>query len=388
MTTPSYRHGTHRLVSPEQTLAALLPHWVEFGITRCADVTRLDADLGLPVYMAIRPRGRVLQSSAGKGLTQSAAKVSALMEAVEFDVAERPDPQRFRHASHAEMLAEGLRVDALPEWIAAAGRYFGPHFRTYWVEAEDLLHGASVWVPAGAAYFFEPTPCRTNTNGLASGNHLLEATLHGLYEVIERDAVAQSVREGKLDLTRDCRVIDPASVSDPDLARVIQKIEQADSKVVLLELVCGLAIPTFWALVLNRQPFAAVSALAAGHGTHWDAPVALGRALTEAVQTRLTMIHGSRDDIVSKRVYAEQMTGQQNVQDNAAYRFFDVLQPSARLEESRYAGDFEPALEKTLSLLKCAGHERVYRVDLHCPVPAFSVVKVIVPTLQCNTKFF
>ena len=66
---PTYRAGTHRLVSPEATLARLQPHLAGFGITRLADVTRLDADLGLPVYMAIRPRGAVLQSSAGKGMT-------------------------------------------------------------------------------------------------------------------------------------------------------------------------------------------------------------------------------------------------------------------------------------------------------------------------------
>jgi hypothetical protein len=38
-----------------------------------------------------------------------------------------------------------------------------------------------------------------------------------------------------------------------------------------------------------------------------------------------------------------------------------------------------------LSLLRHAGHHRVYRVDLHCPAPEFSVVKVIVPSLRWNS---
>src|SRR5689334_7904364 len=104
---PVYRQGTHRLLPPEETLARLLPHLSAFGITRCADVTHLDADLGLPVFMAIRPRGRVLQSSAGKGFCRAAAMVSALMETVELDVAERPAPASLRWASREELLVEG-----------------------------------------------------------------------------------------------------------------------------------------------------------------------------------------------------------------------------------------------------------------------------------------
>src|SRR5262249_20377240 len=158
--------------------------------------------------------------------------------------------------TQAELLAEGRRVDALPEWVAAAGRFFSDRFRINWVEAEDLMDGETVWLPAGAAYFCEPTPCRTTTNGLSSGNHLIEATLHGLYEVIERDAVARLLDNGRLTIARSFRVIDPASVGDPFLARVIEKIEQVATKVVLLEVLSGLAIPTFWALLLNREPFA------------------------------------------------------------------------------------------------------------------------------------
>src|SRR5262249_21639866 len=123
--TPTYRSGTHRLCPPEETLARIAPRLADFGITRCADITRLDADLGMPVFAAIRPRATVLQSSAGKGLSVAAAKVSALMEAIELDVAERPQTSLLRRATKAEILAEGERADELPEWVAACGRFFG-----------------------------------------------------------------------------------------------------------------------------------------------------------------------------------------------------------------------------------------------------------------------
>lgn len=379
---PAYRRGTHRLVAPEQTLALLTPHLARFGITRCAEVTGLDADLGLPVHVAIRPRGRVLQSSAGKGMDAAASKVSALMEAVELDVAENPDPALLRRASAAELRAEGRRVDPLPEQIAAAGRYFADRYRIDWVQGEDLLSGGSVWLPAGAAFFCEPSPCRTSTNGLASGNHLVEATLHGLYELIERDAVARLVDGDRLTIERDCRVLDPRSVHDPLLSPVVEKIERAGTKPVLLQLHSGLPIPTFWAILLDRRPFADISTLTAGYGTHLDPTVALARALSEAVQSRLTMIHGSRDDVVKKPVYRGQIDAPGAVEASPAFRFFDALRPDAAADPAPYEGDLDAALDAVLSLLRAAGHERVYRVDMRCPAEGLSVVKVVAPTLR------
>lgn len=380
---PAYRAGTHRLCPPEETLARLVPRLADFGITRCADVTRLDADLGMPVFMAIRPRGRVLQSSAGKGLSVAAAKVSALMEAVELDVAERPAPGRLRRTSRTELVAAGERVDPLPEWVSAAGRFLGDRYRVDWVEADDLLNGGRVWLPAGAAFFCEPSPCRTSTNGLASGNHLLEATLHGLYEVIERDAVARLVEGEQIILAGRSQGIDPASVHDALLAPVIEKIHRTETRLVILAVTSGLAVPTYWALLLNRRPFAGVSTLNAGYGTHLDATVALARAIGEAVQSRLTMIHGSREDIVTRAAYTRQVSdAAEDPTCSRAFRFFGALTPSAAFEGAPYEGDFPAALSLLLSLLRAAGHERVYRVDLGGGAPGISVVKVIVPSLR------
>ena len=55
---------------------------------------------------------------------------------------------------------------------------------------------------------------------------------------------------------------------------------------------------------LNRRPFDRVSALSMGYGAHLDEGVALSRAVCEAVQSRLTMISGSRDDLFH-RAYDE-----------------------------------------------------------------------------------
>src|SRR5204863_515496 len=81
-TPKNFRLGTDRLVSPEETLARVAPLMPAMGITRLANVTGLDI-VGVPVVMACRPNSRSLAVTQGKGLTLSAAKASALMEAVE-----------------------------------------------------------------------------------------------------------------------------------------------------------------------------------------------------------------------------------------------------------------------------------------------------------------
>jgi ribosomal protein S12 methylthiotransferase accessory factor len=67
-----------RVRPPEQTWNAIKPRLREFGITRVGEVTGLDR-IGLPVWIAIRPNARTLSVSQGKGLDDTAARVSAAM---------------------------------------------------------------------------------------------------------------------------------------------------------------------------------------------------------------------------------------------------------------------------------------------------------------------
>ena len=68
--------GTHRAASLRQTLARAWPVARAIGVTRLADVTGLDT-VGIPVCAAIRPDGRSLSTSQGKGTSLVAAQVSA-----------------------------------------------------------------------------------------------------------------------------------------------------------------------------------------------------------------------------------------------------------------------------------------------------------------------
>ena len=79
-----------------------------------------------------------------------------------------------------------------PEQLSAYyNHFFSDDYMIDWVAGEALLSQEEVWGPASAVYFCEHSLYRTSTNGLASGNHLVEATLHALYELIERDAISK-----------------------------------------------------------------------------------------------------------------------------------------------------------------------------------------------------
>src|SRR5450432_1631280 len=185
-----YVRGAHRLKTPEETLALVEPHLASLGITRCADITGLDR-IGIPVSCAIRPSSRSVQVAAGKGLRPIDARVSACMEAVEFFHAENP-PATFRRAS-IQSLKRGTRRVISPDVLLdfRAEVFLSTDLVLDWVLADDLRTGEQVWVPASAAYICATSLYDWSTNGLASGNHLVEATLHGLYEVMERDAVSR-----------------------------------------------------------------------------------------------------------------------------------------------------------------------------------------------------
>jgi hypothetical protein len=108
-----------------------------------------------------------------------------------------------------------------------------------------------VWAPVSTVYFNEPSLFRTSTNGLAAAKPV-EAALHALYELIERDALAGLEVEGRLKIKEKCKIIDLATITDESLQAVIRKIQQAQSKLVLLWLPSCIPVHTCWAILLNQ----------------------------------------------------------------------------------------------------------------------------------------
>ncbi len=138
-----------------------------------------------------------------------------------------------------------------------------------------------------------------SSDGLASGNVLAEAILHGLLERIERDAeVLWDISEPKL---RMGACIDPASLADPMLDELVAKISAAGLTLRLFDITSNIGIPVIVAL-LGPEDFARARHIryldvTIGSGAHPSLVRAAIRAVTEAAQSRLTFISGARDDI-------------------------------------------------------------------------------------------
>lgn len=376
-----HMEGTHRLIAPEATLENIRPHLAANHVTRCADVTGLDR-LGIPVYCAIRPKGKTMQVANGKGLRHVDAKVSALMEAIEVFHAESPACE-LRAASYAELRGEGRRVvrpGELPEYLGET--FFSDQFRIRWVTAEDLLTGEEVWLPSSAAYMTRPRLHFFTTNGVASGNHVIEATLHAVYEVIERDTIARLKEGERLSFRPDrCRLIDTATLPEGPVQSLHALIRRARMKLVLIWIKGSTPIHTFMAVILDSSPFSHATTVNTGYGSHINAVVAAVRAITEAAQVRLTYIHGSRQDLKST-TYARAHT--------KLYDFFDRLPSNASWREldHRVTSDLQADYDETLGHLRAAGVGHLYRVQMTREPFRIPVVKVIIPGMSIVRRLF
>lgn len=288
-----FQGGTKRAVAPEVTLQRIAPLLHPCGITRLADITGLDC-LGIPVYTAMRPRGRITQSSQGKGVRAVDAKVSALMEAIEGFCAENPRAP-FERASLLGLQRAGRNpIDPSTLYRFDPSARWTPSRKTLWVDAVDLLTGDPCLLPASSVYFIEPAIFHTSTNGLASGNDETEATLHALLEVYERDALS-TLADGSDISFEDCDVIDPTSIDAPVLQMHLEKLERAGVTCKLLRVALDSAVHTFVALLLDPSPLASSSQISGGFGSHLSPAIAASRAITEAAQTRGANIHASRE---------------------------------------------------------------------------------------------
>ena len=368
------RDGTHRAAALDATWRRFAPLARAAGITRIADQTGLDT-IGIPVFAAIRPMGRSLSTQQGKGVTAQAARVSALMEALETFSAEQP---RRAIRGSARALARTHRVvdiRALPR----TGRV--SRDATYaWVEGWDLIANEPVLVPHACTTLdttFTRAPVfDVSSNGLASGNARVEAIAHGLCEVIERDCEAAWRRGGG-----DRRLVLDA-IADPTCRALIERVVASGARVFVWDLTGELAVPVIGCAIVEdpHEPAWRPLGVYQGFGAHLVPEVAIARAITEAAQTRVTYIAGGRDDFfAADYARATDPALVADVWASAAAPCDDPVDPASlpRLDTR--------SLGVALATL-CAPLAQVIVVDLTAPALGVPVVKVIVPGLATDVE--
>lgn len=371
-----YRQDTHRSVSPEETLALVEGKLPAAGITRVADITGLDR-IGIPVFSSVRPaavRGAVSVYN-GKGATPAEARVSAIMEGIERYSAEVGDPAKrdiviLRFSELAENALDPRDL-ILPEGA-------DPDASVPWVRGTDLVSGDEIMVPANAV--FHPLPAgyralfRTNTSGLASGNRMEEAVFHGLAEVIERDAWS---------LAEIAKRMGPRiSYSGDGLGReLLDKFARAGVDVYIRDITSDIEVPTLAAIaddVQLRDP----ALLTTGMGTHTSAEIALLRALTEVAQSRLTQIHGAREDTAAADF--RRRIGYDRMKRFNRHWFEEPESEDFSEIASADSDDFLEDIRFMMERLEDAGFDRVIAVDLTAPEIGVPCVRIIVPGLEIS----
>ena len=123
----------------------LRPSFLALGITRLGRLTGLDC-IGIPVWMAARPNAANLSVSQGKGLDDDQAAVSAIVEAAELALAERPHPAAIV-ASRASIVRSGARTIDFRRY-QRRGLPLPENSRDVrWVEGYDIVSDVPVYVP-------------------------------------------------------------------------------------------------------------------------------------------------------------------------------------------------------------------------------------------------
>ena len=384
--------GTHRAASLQATWQRFSPLAKDIGLVRIADLTGLDT-IGIPVVSAIRPMGRSLSTQQGKGISLLAAQVSALMEALETWHAEHLRlPQRRGSARELARKVRVAPVSRLPPGPRPPrrGRSAGPprlpltQRPMTWVEGFELVSAQPIWVPKDAVtldcVFGKTVPhFDVSSNGLASGNCLVEAILHGLCEVIERDAEARWRRAGSQ------RRLMLDSIDDPACVALLRQFTAAGVRVVVWDLTSDVGIPVFGCAILEDpdQPAWRALGLYQGFGCHLAPEIALARALTEAAQTRLTYIAGARDDFFPfdyQRATDPELLRQiwRELSDEPYEPVLFHELPALASE------DLGVDLELVVARLTARGDKQVIAVNLTRPDLAVPVVKVLVPGRACD----
>jgi ribosomal protein S12 methylthiotransferase accessory factor len=372
VTTSSVRapDSTWRVRSLDETWSVIQPRLARYGITRIADVTDLDV-IGIPVYMGVRPLGTTLSVSQGKGMTHLSAQVGAAMEAIEWWAAERFSPPAPLYAPAAELCLP-YRVE---EISSTERSVLSDYLPLPWVPAQSLADGTETLVPLHSAQFdgvadgsWRPRGILRSTNGLAAGNALAEATVQALLEVLERHSTA--IMDG-IPISKR-KIMDLSTLPD---GWCRSAIEDMQAKGFWIELVdCSVVAGVFtFAMYIWRQD---MPSLYGGAGCHILPEMALYRALTEAVQSRMTAISGIRDDLED-------------------YAYSGVRRPARPqpVTPSRGWQDLPPpAVTPDISVESLVGWltakvsaisgRPVLRVDLTPPGEPFSVCRVIAPRLE------
>jgi oxazoline/thiazoline synthase len=300
--------GGYRTVSSRATVARFRKHVSPLtGVV--SRLERINADLPLntnyfathsfsaPAKTAHELRAGLSGGSFGKGSTAEQGEASALMEAIErysgifqgdeirvtrrftdFPAGEAILPNDVTLFSDGQYKRQHEPASGSHDPHSAPSR-FDPSAKVEWSPAWSLRDQRFKYLPTSLLYFFYrgPGAFNTDSNGCAAGNTIAEAIVQGFLELVERDAYAiwwyNRLQRAEVDVGQ----------LDESYGRDLQaQLAEAGRRLWVLDVTSDLAIPTFVAITHWTQN--GKENIEFGSGAHFDARIALLRALTELNQ--------------------------------------------------------------------------------------------------------
>ena len=300
--------GGYRSVSPSATLARFRKHVSPLtGVV--SHLERIKADLPLntnyfathnfagPADTINELRMGLSAGSFGKGSTAEQGEASALMEAIErycgifqgdeirvkrrltdFRPGEAIPPNKVLLFSGTQLRRGQAPAPSSDSWPAMP-RFFDRSAEIEWSPVWSLRDERFKYLPTSLLYFFYTGAAAfaADSNGCAAGNTLGEAIVQGFLELVERDAYAiwwyNRLERPEVDL---------AQFDDPYARDLRQQLAQTGRRLWVLDITSDLGIPSFVAITHWMQNDR--ENIEFGSGAHFDARIAILRALTELNQ--------------------------------------------------------------------------------------------------------
>ena len=380
--------GTYRVKDPVDTYDSNEEKLRTAGITRITEITHLDR-VKIPVFSSIRPTAQSggVSVYAGKGATVEQARASAMMEGFERYSAEKQDidQEKISISAYNEIKNDSVlnpRDLLLPKSFENQNIEMQ---KLEWIEAEEIISESPILVPANAVFHpyipnreIKPSAMamfKGNTNGLASGNVIEEAVLHGIFEVVERDA--WSIFE----LTkRNKKQIDLDTIENDTVRELVEKFTSQGIKIKLMDITADLKIPTIVASA-DDTVLKDAALLTLGVGTHLNPEIAAIRALSEVAQSRATQIHGTREDTV--RADFMRKAGYENMKrTNKDYFVEEDEKINLSDIENKITGSIKRDIEVSIEEVQKAGLDKVIYYDLTREEIGVNVARVIIPKAE------
>lgn len=368
---------THRSKAPEATLQFIKDIKDLVGMIDFQEASDLDR-LGIPVFICHRIRPDNSKTShTGKGVSPIQAQVSLTMESIERYSSEFKDEYSDKLVyGCCNQLKQKFNILDPHEMILSKMSDYNHDRDIHWIWGCNLTRDEDILVPACAVYhpyhLDDVFLMDTHTNGIASGNTMEEAVVHGLAELIERDAwsIARYTRDYS-----DALVIEDDS-SNHFIINIFEKFENANIEIIAKDITSDIGVPVIAAF--SRDLAYPTMKPIDGFGAHLDPRVAMIRSLLEIVTTRALFI---------QKVGIEGMCepGTAYLGDYADTddpRFYAYNQKGLRDIEADYTEDILLDIRNIIGKLGEQGLDTVIAVDLTRPDTGIATVRMIVPGLE------